>query len=57
LQWQLWRYHFAMLRAVRLARFPGRAWARTANRALRAFVWARKELVAEAFRGMRALLR
>lgn len=57
LQWQLWTYHFAMLRAARLARFPSRAWARAANRALRAFVWSRKELAAEALQGMRALLR
>lgn len=54
LKWQRWRYHFALLRAVRLVRFPSRGWFRTANYALRAFLWFRRDLAAEALQSLRA---
>lgn len=53
LRWQRWRYHIALLRAVRLVRFPSRDWLRTANYSLRTFVWFRKELAVEALQSLR----
>jgi glycosyltransferase involved in cell wall biosynthesis len=53
LTWQAWRFQFGLLRAVRHAPFPTRAWFRAANYSVRSLTWARRELVAEVLHAMR----
>jgi hypothetical protein len=52
LKFQLWRYHFGLLRAARFVPFLGKQWRSLLAYCLRSLFWSRNALAGDAIRSL-----